>query len=152
MAQHTAVRFAICSDGMRKLEIFTDGAARGNPGKSASGYIVYEGGKLIGKDFVFNGIQTNNFAEYTAMIKALEWVLANVGSDCEIRITSDSELVVKQANGIYKVKSEKMRNLNERLAKLRESFASVELVNVPRENPGIVKVDAALNMLLDGMQ
>ena len=45
-----------------------------------------------------------------------------------------------------------MRSLNERLAKLRESFASVELVNVPRENPGIVKVDAALNTLLDGME
>ena len=137
---------------MRKLEIFTDGAARGNPGKSASGYMVYEGGKLIGKDFFFNGIQTNNFAEYTAMIKALEWVLANLGSECEITITSDSELVVKQANGVYKVKSEKMRNLHGRLSKLMESFVSVKLVNVPRENPGIVRVDAALNMLLDGME
>ena len=137
---------------MRKLDIFTDGAARGNPGKSASGYMVYEKGKLIGKDFFFNGIQTNNFAEYTAMIRALEWVLVEAGSECEITITSDSELVVKQANGQYKVKSEKMRMLHERLTKLRESFVSVKLVNVPRENPGIVKVDAALNMLLDGME
>ena len=146
------VRFAIDRDSMRKLEIFTDGAARGNPGKSASGYMVYERGKLIGKDFFYNGIQTNNFAEYTAMIKALEWVLANLGSECEITITSDSELVVKQANGVYKVKSEKMRNLHERLSKLMESFVSVKLVNVPRENQGIVRVDAALNMLLDGME
>ena len=146
------MRFAPDGDSMRKLDIFTDGAARGNPGKSASGYMVYEKGKLIGKDFFFNGIQTNNFAEYTAMIRALEWVLVEAGSECEITITSDSELVVKQANGQYKVKSEKMRMLHERLTKLRESFVSVKLVNVPRENPGIVKVDAALNMLLDGME
>ncbi|MEM3841428.1 MAG: ribonuclease HI family protein [Candidatus Micrarchaeaceae archaeon] len=137
---------------MRFIQIFTDGAARGNPGRSASGYMIYEDGKLIKEEFLYNGIKTNNFAEYTAIIKALEWVLGNIGSECSVTVNSDSELVVKQANGLYKVKSKSMAELNLRLRKLMGSFSSVKLVNRRREDPGIVKVDAALNMLLDKIE
>ena len=56
----------------REFVIFTDGAARGNPGPSASGYMIFENGKKVAEEFVFNGSKTNNYAEYNAIIMALE--------------------------------------------------------------------------------
>lgn len=135
---------------MLKVIVYTDGAARGNPGPSASGYSIEDiGGDVISKYSHFNGRQTNNFAEYTAVIKALEWCLENLGENIDVELYSDSELVVRQINGRYKVKAEGIKPLNEKAKELAGKFKSITFKNLPREDPGIAKVDKALNHLLD---
>ena len=68
---------------MDKIAIYTDGAARGNPGPSASGYSIYLSGRQIAKGEKFNGNATNNFAEYNAVILTLEWCIENVSNHRE---------------------------------------------------------------------
>ncbi len=134
-----------------KYIIYTDGAARGNPGESASGFAVFSGKKLLALKVKYNGIATNNFAEYTAIIEALKWCSANIGSSCSIAIYSDSELVVKQLNGEYKVKSDNLIGLNAKAIALAEGFHEVKFKNVRRSNSGISMVDKALNDYLDNL-
>lgn len=100
---------------LKLIKIFTDGGSRGNPGPSALGvHIESETGetvKDIGKTL---GIQTNNFAEYSAIIEALDWVLENRGelSNLEkINFFMDSKLAVMQITGMYKVKSPSLKAL-----------------------------------------
>ncbi len=139
-------------DGLR-YTIYTDGAARGNPGESASGFSVFDdsGKEIISKNF-YNGIRTNNFAEYTAVIKALEWCEANLGSpeNAELVFISDSELVVRQLNGKYKIRSEEMASLNATVRELSKWFKNVKFTNRRRSDKGISSVDRNLNELLDG--
>ena len=93
-----------------KIIAYTDGASRGNPGPAAAGFILNnpEGNQLQAKAF-FLGKTTNNVAEYTALIKALE--AARETGAKELAVFSDSELLVRQINGKYKVKSEHIRPL-----------------------------------------
>jgi ribonuclease HI len=133
------------------IKIYTDGAARGNPGRSASGFSIYSGKKLIESKAEYNGICTNNFAEYKAIISALVWLSANMEKpdNLEIELYSDSELVIRQLNGKYKVKSDDMRKLNSEVMKLVQRFSKVAFYNLPREHPEIKRVDRHLNELLD---
>lgn len=136
-----------------KITIYTDGASRGNPGPSASGYTISSGSRHIYEKEVYNGIKTNNFAEYTALILALEWCMDNYEPKIlDIELYSDSELVVRQLKGHYKVKAEGLLRLNEKARGLMTKFNSVSLNNLPREAPGISKVDRNLNRLLDKME
>ena len=81
-----------------------DGGSRGNPGPSGYGAVVEDGqGKVVARLSRFLGIQTNNFAEYSGLLAVLEWALAN--GTKRLRVVSDSELMVKQMKGQYKVKS-----------------------------------------------
>ncbi|MGC8670085.1 MAG: ribonuclease HI family protein [Candidatus Micrarchaeia archaeon] len=134
-----------------KFTIYTDGAARGNPGASASGFIILKEGKIISKNEIYNGIATNNYAEYNAILNALEWCKANIkGADSpKLEVYSDSELVVKQLNGEYKVKDQKLKSLNAKVKTLSEEFAEVQFHNVRRENPWISAVDKSINKFLD---
>lgn len=138
-----------------KIIICTDGAARGNPGPSASGYTVTDThGKLIDANSIYNGIKTNNYAEYNAVIQAFEWCISNLKEhdEIEIELFSDSELIVKQLTGKYKVKSKDLLHLNEKAKQLSTRFKSVKFNNIPREDERIGKVDSALNTLLDTME
>lgn len=139
------------STHQRKLEIYTDGAARGNPGPSASGYAIFENGKIIKKDAFYNGRVTNNIAEYKAIIEALEWCLKNVGDAHETKITlnSDSELAIRQLNREYKTKSTQLKALYRRASELAAALGNVIFVNLRREDKHISAVDKALNILLD---
>ncbi len=86
-----------------KLIIYTDGGARGNPGPSGIGvYVTDENGRILEEHAVYLGVQTNNQAEYKAVLLALERALVLGATAVEIR--ADSELMVKQARGEYKVK------------------------------------------------
>ncbi|MEM3827057.1 MAG: ribonuclease HI family protein [Candidatus Micrarchaeaceae archaeon] len=135
---------------MNNLVIYTDGAARGNPGQSASGYAIYENGRKIASDVFYNGIKTNNYAEYVAVIKALEWCAKNFDpGSSKIELFSDSTLVVGQLAKGYKVKSANIKPLHEKAAKLSKMFYSINFKNVPRENKGISDVDSSLNRFLD---
>lgn len=135
----------------RKLVIYTDGAARGNPGESASGYIIYENANVLHKHSQYNGKATNNYAEYTGIILALKWGADNVPNPGEltIEVYCDNELVVRQLNNEYKLKSSSLKPLNREVHDLEVKFKIVVFRNVPREDPSISAVDKALNVLLD---
>lgn len=135
-----------------RVLLYTDGAARGNPGPSASGFMVCNtDGTDIAHEERYNGVATNNQAEYRAVIMALEWCMSNLEAphDTDIELRSDSEVVVKQVNGLYKVKTPSLRPANARVKAVAREFRSVAFMNVPREEGHIVLVDAALNRLLD---
>ena len=85
---------------------------------------------------------------------ALEWCTKNIADykNLEIALYSDSELVVRQLNGHYKVKSEELKPLNEKARKFSREFKSAAFKNVPREHTGIRRVDNALNRLLDSKE
>lgn len=135
------------------ITIYTDGAARGNPGESASGFAIYMKNKQICTDVIYNGIKTNNFAEYTGIIKALEWCMGNMDTkEVNVKLYSDSELVVRQLNGAYKTKSTEMKKLHSMVKKLESEFQSVEYKNLPREATGVSKVDKRLNIFLDSLK
>ncbi len=132
------------------LNIYTDGASRNNPGKSASGYELLDSDRntLMQKSF-YNGIKTNNEAEYLAIIAALMAASETYGYDAEIDLYSDSRLVISQLNGVFKVKSHELKKLHKDAMELVGKFRACRLHNVPRENEYITRVDAELNRLLD---
>ncbi len=132
------------------LIIYTDGASRNNPGKSASGYLVLDSDEnlLLQKSF-YNGIKTNNVAEYLAIIAAIDAVAHEYGYDYDLNIYSDSKLAINQLGGQYKIKNPDLKKLNEEAISSLKKFNSYSLFNVPRENAHIVEVDAQLNELLD---
>jgi phosphoribosylglycinamide formyltransferase-1 len=115
-----------------KVIIHTDGGSRGNPGPAAAGFVLgdVDGRRLLAKAF-FLGETTNNVAEYTALIKALEAAL-KLGAR-HATVHTDSELMVRQLSGAYKVRSEAIRPLFERVNDLRSQFESCLVRHVMRE-------------------
>ena len=115
------------------LHAFTDGASRGNPGESGIGIILRspEGSVLL-EEHGYIGRTTNNMAEYTALLTLLERM--EKFPCTHLVIHSDSELLVRQMRGQYKVKSEGLKELHRKALKSIASLpCSVELVHVPRE-------------------
>ncbi|MDE1768811.1 MAG: reverse transcriptase-like protein, partial [Candidatus Micrarchaeota archaeon] len=100
----------------------------------------------------YNGIRTNNEAEYLAIIAALQEVAQEYGYNIGLALHSDSRLAISQLNGDFKVKSHELKKLHEEALGLLKKFDKYSLVNVPRENAHIVEVDANLNLLLDRYQ
>jgi ribonuclease HI len=135
---------------MTQILIHTDGASRGNPGQAAYSFLVRKEGSIIKEDAGKLGIMTNNQAEYTALVHALEFAL-NTHSDAEVIIHSDSELMVMQVQGLYKVKSEELKPLclkaRELISKMK---GSVRLVHVRREQNK--DADQLCNDALDDMR
>ena len=128
------------------LHIYTDGGARGNPGPAAIAFIIEGKGAVLKKHSEFIGKATNNTAEYTAIIKALEEA-SHFGK--EVICFCDSRLVVNQLSGKYKIKE---KHLKEKFleAKEREKmFEKVTYHHVPRENPKIKIADRMVNEELD---
>ncbi|HOY60957.1 MAG TPA: ribonuclease HI family protein [Candidatus Woesebacteria bacterium] len=93
------------------IKVFTDGGARGNPGIAGYGiYIEGENKKTLFEEAKFLGVKTNNEAEYLGLIGALTWIGENK-IESEIEINSDSQLLVRQMQGKYKVKAENLKKL-----------------------------------------
>jgi ribonuclease HI len=136
---------------VKVLTIHTDGGSRGNPGPSACAFVAGERGHEVYKESKFLGTQTNNFAEYSAIILALNWIsyLPKITGDHPvITFCSDSELVVKQINGLYKVKNLILKKLNDEVKKIiSENNLKVVFRNVPREENS--HADALVNQELD---
>ncbi len=129
---------------------YTDGASRGNPGPAAAGFVLTDlaGNKLQARAF-FIGNNTNNIAEYTGVIKALEGA-KQIGAR-QLRLFSDSELLVRQLNGQYKVKSERIRPLFQRVIELLGEFEDWAVQHVMREQNREADelVNQALNLRRD---
>ena len=126
------------------ITINIDGASKGNPGPSAIGIAFQKNKELIKEVSEFIGSHTNNFAEYTALIRAVE-----VSLECgfqEIEVKSDSELVVKQINKIYKVKDADIKDLFDKVNSLIEKLSSFKITHIPREEN--LKADKLANQAL----
>jgi len=130
--------------------IFSDGGSRGNPGPSAYAIVVTEDEKVIFKGSEYLGINTNNYAEYRGLIagltKAIELKAENV------EFIMDSQLVIKQMKGEYKVKGENIKNLYLDAKALSSMIPNIRFRNVRRTEMLIPMADALLNIELDNHQ
>lgn len=129
------------------LHLFTDGGSRGNPGQAAIGCVIEDPsrGELVADFCERIGIETNNVAEYRALIKGLE--LAAEFHPNRLVCLLDSELVVRQVNGEYKVRMPALQPLLDRIAQLKERFSDVSFRHIPRKDN--FRADALVNRALD---
>jgi ribonuclease HI len=116
---------------MSHLEIFIDGASKGNPGESGVGIVIYRDGAAIKNIGSYIGCATNNVAEYTALLYALEEALLLKAKS--LKINTDSQLLARQLNKIYKVKNKNILNLYNRAVHLLTGFEKVLINHIPRE-------------------
>ena len=125
---------------------YIDGGARGNPGPAGYGIVITDGaGTTLAELSHFLGHRTNNYAEYSALIAALEWALGH--GHRNVRVASDSELLVRQMKGIYKVKSPDLRPLYEAARTLTRKLERFELGHVLREKNR--RADKLANQAMD---
>jgi probable phosphoglycerate mutase len=129
-----------------KAKLSTDGGARGNPGPAAYGYVLEaEDGTVLDARGEAIGVATNNVAEYRALIAGLEAALSQ--GVTELEVVSDSELLVKQMRGEYKVKNAALRTLSSQAARLGRELGSVSYTAVRRELNDLA--DRLVNEALD---
>jgi len=128
-----------------ELTIYTDGASRNNPGEAGAGVFIVQDGKPVERIARYLGTTTNNIAEYTAAIIGLEHA-AKAGAR-KVKLFADSELMVKQINGLYKVKNEGLKPLHTKVKGLIARIGSVEVQYIPREKNK--EADALANKAID---
>jgi len=130
----------------KRTRLFTDGAARGNPGPAGAGaVIVNPDGHIVAKVGKFLGDSTNNVAEYMALILGLK--RAKAMGIKEIEVLSDSELMVKQLAGDYAVKADHLKPLHDEARELLKGFGWIEVRHIPREEN--TQADAMSNRAID---
>jgi ribonuclease HI len=123
------------------LVIHTDGAARGNPGPAGAGWVVETmEGELVEEGCAYLGELTNNQAEYEALLLALDAV--DPGPDTHIEVLADSELMVRQLNGQYRVKHADLRPRYEAASRALARAARARVVHVPREENARADLEA----------
>ena len=134
---------------MQKIAIYSDGGARNNPGPAGAGFVIYDGAKKVAESNKFLGNQTNNWAEYEALILALTEAKKRGLAGREVEVRMDSELIVRQMNDEYQVKEEtlwpqymKVHNL------LVAHFTNIKFVHIPREENK--EADKLVNEAIDG--
>jgi ribonuclease HI len=122
------------------IEVYFDGLCQPiNPGGiSCYAFLVKSGGRTIYSDYgiavePFSQDSTNNVAEYTALIKALQWLLEKNLGTTKVEVKSDSQLIVNQLTGDYKVKSKRIVSLYKQVLLLKRKFQDIEIKWVPRE-------------------
>ncbi len=125
--------------------IYTDGGSRGNPGPAAYAYVIKRPGQPDLEEKGYLGNTTNNIAEYTGLVKALEH--AKQLRAKKLVVNSDSELMVKQLNGQYRVKNEGLRPLYEQAVQLRKHFDTVTIKHIYRDQNS--QADALCNEAMD---
>ena len=134
---------------VKKLVIYTDGASRGNPGPAAIGVVIHdESGRAAATISQCLGEATNNQAEYRAIIAGLEKALELGATHIELR--SDSELVVQQLSGKYRVKNEALKPLSQKVEELRARLSGLSVSYIPREKNK--EADKLANQALDALE
>ncbi len=130
-----------------KARLSTDGGARGNPGPAAYGYVLEaDDGTVLAAHGARIGVATNNVAEYRGLIAGLEKAI-ELGV-LELEVVSDSELLVKQMTGEYRVKNEALRELSLEASRLARTIGNVSYRAVRREHNELA--DRLVNEALDG--
>ncbi len=137
---------------MSSYLVISDGGSRGNPGPAASAFVVFQNSKQSFMAGFYWGERTNNQAEYLALIMALEWLKGeDLSSRDEVTLRSDSELMIKQLTGKYKVKSPQIRILFEKSRQLLQDLSqrgiSFRLEHKLRQHTYLA--DSLLNKILD---
>ena len=129
-----------------RARLYTDGGARGNPGPAAAAFVLEtDDGTVLDARGDAIGVQTNNVAEYTALLNGLRRA-AELGVT-EVEVVSDSELMVKQMQGVYKVKNEALRDLSLQAARNARAVGKVTYTAVRREHNELA--DRLVNEALD---
>jgi len=129
-----------------KAKLSTDGGARGNPGPAAYGYVLEtDDGTVLAAEGEVIGVATNNVAEYRALVAGLEKALELQVDDVEV--VSDSELLVKQMLGEYRVKNDALKALHAEASRLADHLRSVRYTAVRREHNELA--DRLVNEALD---
>jgi ribonuclease HI len=132
-------------DGKR-LRVFSDGAARGNPGPAGAGAVVLDGkGRVLARVGKFLGKQTNNVAEYEGLLLGLRRAKELGARDVEVR--ADSLLLIRQLEGVYQVKNAALKVLHGKAKELLRLFDRVDLRHVPREDNALA--DEMSNRAID---
>jgi ribonuclease HI len=135
----------VLTDAEGEITVAFDGASRGNPGRSAAAYILYDDDGLVKRDAEVIGEATNNEAEYVALLRGVAEA-RDMGFD-EVEAVGDSELVVRQIDGDWKCRAKNLQPLYEEIEEIIEEFDSFEIRHVPREeNAG---ADELANAALD---
>jgi ribonuclease HI len=120
------------ASAVNRIRVYSDGAARGNPGLAGAGAVLVEAnGRVVERLGKFLGVQTNNYAEYMGLLLGLKRA-KELGVQ-EVEVFADSELMIRQLGGRYQVKSPSLRPLYEEVLGLLNEFQRVKLVHVPRE-------------------
>ncbi len=131
-----------------KLNVYSDGGARGNPGPAAIGVLICdEQGEELAEHGETIGETTNNVAEYTGVIVALE--IARKFKPSEIHFHSDSQLVISQLSGLYKIKMPHLLELYKQVKEKEKHFKKVTYTHLRREHEKIRHVDRLVNQALD---
>ncbi len=134
--------------GLPQIRLYTDGGARGNPGPAAIGVVVCDADdRVLQEHQEFLGVATNNQAEYTAVIQGLE-IARRYGHE-EIRVITDSELLVRQIEGRYEVRNGEIRRLHASLRDGLRAFSRVEFEHRPRRTGRLARADDLVNEELD---
>ena len=132
------------------ISIYTDGGSRGNPGVSGVGVVVYSDDKIIFQLSQYLGIKTNNEAEYTALLLALKWLLdqKDILKIEKANFFLDSQLIVRQMQGLYKVKAPNLKHFFQEAQKLVQ-LISIPIVfkDIPREQNTVA--DSLANIAMD---
>lgn len=130
--------------------VFTDGGSRGNPGKSACAFVIYdEKDKIIFEQGLYLGIKTNNEAEYLGVLSAFKWLKNQVETPKRLTLKLDSKLVAEQLAGHWKIKDPRMQILHHECIAIIDQLKleSLEIKHVPREEN--IRADFLVNQTLD---
>lgn len=135
-----------------KIVVYTDGGSRGNPGHAGVGWVIQKG-DIVTRGSKYLGEQTNNWAEYEAVICALQELKKMIPKDkrrdIDIEVRMDSELVVRQLSGEYQIKEETLFPQFIRIWNIRVSeFPNITFTHIPREENS--EADALANEAMDG--
>ena len=129
-----------------KARLFTDGGARGNPGPAGAGAVLFDDrGRVVERLGKYLGKQTNNVAEYRGLILGLRRA-AELGAE-ELEVVADSELIIRQLTGIYRVRSPVLQELHAEAMALLKGFRKVKLRHIPREEN--IEADEMSNRAID---
>ena len=130
----------------RWLRVASDGAARGNPGPAGAGAVLFDDrGRVVERLGKYLGKQTNNVAEYRGLILGLRRA-AELGAE-ELEVVADSELIIRQLTGIYRVRSPVLQELHAEAMALLKGFGKVKLRHIPREEN--IEADEMSNRAID---
>ncbi len=115
---------------MSFFKLYSDGGARGNPGPAGCGFVLFDEERLVGFDAKYLGVSTNNQAEYQGLILGLKFAIKN--NFKSLNCFLDSELIVKQLNGLYKVKNENIKPFFDDVTSLIKYFEEIKFVHIER--------------------